>query len=414
MRFILLISSGIASVIAGCGNPSVIEISNTIDEERKNEIVEIPMAELSLPSGRPFVIRDASGAEMPYQITYDSLLIFPATVAPLATAVYYKEEGVPAMVDTVAVGRVYPDRADDLVWENQWSGYRAYGPAYQANGGMVFGYDIHTKSVDYPAVDERYTRELTQSNWDRLHRLREEGRSEEADSLQRWISYHVDSGTGMDPYTVGPTLGAGASAFVLADSTLVYPRSYQSCEILDNGPLRFTVDMIFGPLAVGGDTSVIEHRLLTLDSGALLNRAVVRYDSLSDSRTLATGIVVHRQNPDGSMWDYDLNIIAYADSTDNPCAGNGVIYIGAFIPASGDATHPTVAFLPLPEMKADAIGHMALLSSYTPGSDYVYYWGAGWSKHDIPTPEYWMDLMQSFARRINSPLDVTVLTSSNK
>ena len=41
-------------------------------------------------------------------------------------------------------------------------------------------------------------------------------------------------------------------AFVLADSTLVYPRSYQSCEILDNGPLRFTVDMIFGPLAVGG------------------------------------------------------------------------------------------------------------------------------------------------------------------
>ena len=52
MRFILLISSGIASVIAGCGNPSVIEISNTIDEARKNEIVEIPMAELSLPSGR--------------------------------------------------------------------------------------------------------------------------------------------------------------------------------------------------------------------------------------------------------------------------------------------------------------------------------------------------------------------------
>ena len=41
MRFILLISSGIASVIAGCGNPSVIEISNTIDEARKNEIVEI-------------------------------------------------------------------------------------------------------------------------------------------------------------------------------------------------------------------------------------------------------------------------------------------------------------------------------------------------------------------------------------
>ena len=100
MRFILLISSGIASVIAGCGNPSVIEISNTIDEARKNEIVEIPMAELSLPSGRSFMIRDASGAEMPYQITYDSLLIFPATVAPLATAVYYIEEGVPATVDT--------------------------------------------------------------------------------------------------------------------------------------------------------------------------------------------------------------------------------------------------------------------------------------------------------------------------
>lgn len=408
MRFSLLISFGIASVITGCTNPVAIEISNTLDEERNGEIVEIPMADLSLPHGRPFVLRDASGAEIPYQLTYDSLLIFPATVAPLATAVYYIEEGVPATVDTVAVGRVYPDRADDLVWENQWSGYRAYGPAYQANGGMVFGYDIHTKSVDYPAVDERYTRERTQANWDRLRRLREEGRSEEADSLQRWISYHVDSGTGMDPYTVGPTLGAGASAFMMADSALVYPRSYRSCHILDNGPLRFTVDMTFGALAVGGDSSVIEHRLLTLDSGALLNRTVLRYDSLSDSRTLATGIVVHRQNPEGSMSDPDLNIIAYADSTDNPRAGNGVIYIGAFIPETAGAPQPTVAFLPLPEMRADAIGHTALLSSYSPGSEYTYYWGSGWSKHDIPAPESWMELVRSFARRVNSPLKVTV------
>lgn len=393
--------------LMACSHVPVIEVSNPLDEQRSGEIVEVPVSALSVKPGQAFVLRDAAGAEVPYQITYDSLLIFPATVPALATSSYYIEEGTPAPADTVVTGRVYPDRSDDLVWENQWSGYRAYGPAYQANGGMVFGYDVHTKSVDYPAVDERYTRERTKANWDRLQELRDAGRTEEADSLFRWISYHIDSGTGMDPYTVGPTLGAGASAFMLPDSTLVYPRSYQACEILDNGPLRFTVDMTFGPVAVGNDTVVTEHRLLTLDSGSLLNRTVIRYDGLSATQPLATGIVVHRQNPMGYLSDSDLNLIAYADSTDNPRVGNGVIYLGAFIPSS-DKAAPSIAFLPMPEMKADAVGHTVLISDYAPGNDYVYYWGSGWSKHDIPTPGDWMTMMRSFARRVNSPLSVTI------
>ncbi|WP_295728999.1 DUF4861 family protein [uncultured Muribaculum sp.] len=404
----LLPAIAVAFMLGACGRTPVIEVCNHLDEERIGEIVEVPIADLGVSSRQTFILCDSGGVEIPYQITYDSLLIFPASVAPLGTSSYFIKEGVPAAVDTVVTGAVYPGRLDDIAWENEHSGYRIYGPAFEAKGGKVYGYDIHTKSVEFPVVAERYRRELTQANWDSLRQLRAEGRMEEADTLERWISYHVDSGTGMDPYVVGPTLGAGVSAFMRKDSTLVYPRCYSSCRILDNGPLRFTVDMTFGAIEVDGDTSVIEHRLLTLDSGALLNRMVLRYDGLTNTQPLATGLVVHKQNPEEYLSDSELGIISYADSTDNPRNGNGVIYVGVFAPSRADSTNTSVAYLALPEETADAVGHIALIGDYVPGSEYEYYWGSGWSKHGIPTTDDWMDRMRGFARRVNVPLDVKV------
>ena len=53
------------------------------------------------------------------------------------------------------------------------------------------------------------------------------------------------------------------------------------------------------PLAVKGDTAVVETRLITLDAGSHLNRTAVSYSNLKESLPIVTGIVLHE--PDGAV-----------------------------------------------------------------------------------------------------------------
>lgn len=79
------------------------------------------------------------------------------------------------------------------------------------------------------------------------------------------VSYHVDHGNGLDCYKVGPTLGGGTAALMSGDS-IIYPYCYATQEILDNGPLRFTVKLVYNPLTVKDNSDVIETRLISLDA----------------------------------------------------------------------------------------------------------------------------------------------------
>ena len=116
--------------------------------------------------------------------------------------------------------------------------------------------------------------------------LREAGKKEEADSLSRAISYHIDHGNGMDCYAVGPTLGGGTAA-LMPDSAIVYPYCYKDYEILDNGPLRFTVKLVFNPLVVKNDSNVVETRIIQLDKGSQLNKTTVSYEYLTQATPVA-------------------------------------------------------------------------------------------------------------------------------
>ena len=240
--------------------PETVTITNPLSIDRNGEMVEISMAEitgkLQLPDTAQVIVLDENGLEVPYQITYDDMLIFPASVKGDASAVYTIAEGTPQPVDVVACGRQYPERLDDVAWENDRAAYRAYGPALQEKGERAFGYDIWTKSVSEPVVEDRYDGDLN-----------------------RGISYHVDHGNGMDCYAVGPTLGGGTAA-LFPDSTIVYPYCYKDCEILDNGPLRFTAKLVYNPLVVKEDSSVIETRIISLDKGSQMNKTVVSFDIL--------------------------------------------------------------------------------------------------------------------------------------
>lgn len=386
-KIFLAVSTALAMFSCSQRGPVTVTVTNPLPVDRDGEIVEISMAEitsrLQLPDTAQVVVLDESNLEVPYQITYDDMLVFPASVKGEASATYTIAEGTPQPVEVIACGRQYPERLDDVAWENDRAAYRAYGPALQARGERAFGYDIWTKSVAEPVVEDRYDGDLN-----------------------RGISYHVDHGNGMDCYAVGPTLGGGTAA-LFPDSTIVYPYCYRECEVLDNGPLRFTARLVYNPLIVKGDSSIVETRIISLDKGSQLNKTIVTYDNLKEALPVVTGIVLHKENPSGYSFDADAGYIAYADSTENAKNGNGVIYVGAVFPSY---VRTATQWFPAAEQKerGGALGHVLGISTYEPGSEYVYYWGSGWSKYGFATDTDWTKYLEEYAQRVHNPLEVTL------
>lgn len=387
---------------ASASGPTRITVSNPAGFDRLNEIVEIPLDSITRHIGKNFRIETADKREIGYQITHDRKVIFPAGVGASASATYIARPGKPAPItDTISCGALYPYRFDDIAWENDKSGYRLYGPALQKRGDKLYGYDIFTKrATTAPVLRERYELECNQEIRAEIKRLRAAGEKAKADSIYRFISYHIDSGTGMDVYTVGPTLGAGCAALMRNDLSLAYPYCYTDYEILDNGPYRFTVRLNFGPVAVDSDT-IRETRLLSLDAGTHFNRCEISYEGLSETRPVASGIVIHRQNPDGYRIDPDQGLVAYADSTDHADRGNGVIYIGVIAPHA-----PSTTLVQPMTPQGDALGHVLTTTPYTPGSTYTYWWGSGWSKAGIKSLGDWMDISRQSAEALRNPLKV--------
>lgn len=386
-----------------------VTVINPLAFERTEEMVEVPMSDvvdrLQLADTAQIVVLDEEGRQVPYQVTYDAKVVFPATVEANGTISYIIQSGTPDPYTVVACGRHYPERVDDVAWENDLVAFRTYGPALQASGERAFGYDVFTKyNTTEPVVEARYARELNKEAQAKLAELRKTD-PKAAQEMSRAISYHVDHGNGMDCYSVGPTLGGGASALMVGD-TIIYPYCYRTQEILDNGPLRFTVKLEYNPLIVRGDSNVIETRVITLDAGSYLNKTVVSYTNLKETMPVATGIVLHE--PDGAVvTDAANGYITYVEPTDNPSAGNGKMFMGAAFPAQ--VKEAKVVLFPAKEKKElrnGADGHVLAISEYEPGSEYTYYWGSAWEKAAIKTSDAWNEYMSQYAQKLRTPLTV--------
>ena len=63
------------------------------------------------------IVLDENDLEVPYQVTYNDMLIFPTSVKASSTATYTIKPGNPQPVDVISCGRVYPERVDDIAWE---------------------------------------------------------------------------------------------------------------------------------------------------------------------------------------------------------------------------------------------------------------------------------------------------------
>lgn len=388
-----------------------VTVTNPLAMERSNEMVEVSMEtvtdRLGLADTAQIVVLNADGQQVPYQITYDGKVIFPAAIAAGGTATYTIQTGTPEAFDVKACGRCYPERMDDMAWENDLVAFRAYGPALQAKGERGFGYDLFTKyNTTEPILEAMYAKELDKETLAKIAELKKTDPKAAAE-LSRERSYHIDHGYGMDCYAVGPTLGAGVAALMVNDS-IIYPWCYKNQEILDNGPLRFTVKLEFTPLTVKGDSTVVETRLITLDAGSHLNKTAVSYSNLKETLPIVAGIVLHE--PDGAVVaNAAEGYITYVDPTDNAGNDNGKIFVGAAFPTLVKEAKPVLfPEKEKKELRGGADGHVLAISEYEPGADFTYYWGAAWDKADIKDAAAWNAYMADFARKIRNPLTVTV------
>ena len=281
--------------------------------------------------------------------------------------------------------------------------FRVYGPDVQRRGQKAYGYDVFTKNIPELVMEDRYALILNQDTWNTIRTLRKEGQTALADSIENSISYHVDHGTGMDCYQVGATLGAGTAA-LMDDHSLVYPYCYEDFEILDNGPLRFTMKLKFTPLVVKNDSNVVETRVIQLDKGSFLNKTTVSYENLNEKRLIATGLVIHEPFADRYQFNVQEGYMAYADPTQNVNNNNGIVYVGAVFPKNIQ----DIKVQRFAEAQNGALGHVLGIDEYLPGDDFVYYWGAGWSKAGIATDAEWVEYLKHFAKKVRYPLLVEI------
>ncbi len=377
---------------ASCSNdgmPSVkVKVSNNTDIDRTNEMVEIPISELrtNIPNQFLYVL-DSKGTEIPSQVTHDSLLIFKVTL-PGDKSAQFTVCGSDTVhtYRNVVGGRIYPERADDLAWENETAGYRIYGPGTRMMGERVYGNDVFFKYPTSELVLEKIyapqTDVLTQNKIDSLKR----SDTSLPEDFYNSVSYHVNHGLGMDCYFVGPTLGVGGLAVFRGDS-LAYTWGYETAEILDNGPIRFTARVSF--ISPAGKST--EWREITLDSGARLNRCKAWFEDLDEPVEFATGFP--RRDDRNALSGEDMRWLCYSDPTQGP--GNGEALVG-------------LVFIEKADRFVEADDHILALRHTAPSDTSQFLWGAAWQPVQIKSLEDWADYLDNTDHSLRSPLKVEV------
>ena len=188
----------------------------------------------------------------------------------------------------------------------------------------------------------------------------------------------------------------------MKDGQLVMPYCYKDYKILDNGPLRFTVELTYNPTNINGET-VVEHRILSLDKGSNFNKMVVWYEGMNRKTDVAAGVVVHQEDTQSILTARDY--VAYADPTDNPQMQNFQIYVAALFPQGVDETKTIFDETP----KNGIAGHVVgVWKDCDQNQRLTYYFGSAWSKNDVSTFDEWRLRIENFLNALHSPLAVAV------
>lgn len=428
------ISKGIIMLLALAGSnysyaqQATVVVNNPTDAQRQ-ELVEVnisdvkaKLAGIAPKKGEAYIVKNKRGQQIGSQITHDGKLLIDASIRPHGSATYYISIGKPYPQKVWTTGALYKMRKDDIAWENDRCAYRVYGPALQRTGERSFGTDIWAKNTPDTVVYERYVMDK-QGNVDG-DKVDEKVKSEErrmknlsgaaleaqkakikalkAESYEIDVttSFHLDHGNGLDPYRVGATLGLGAPSLMIGNQQFL-PYCYKTYKILDNGPLRFTVELTYNPSTIGDMQNVVEHRIISLDKGSNFNKMTVWYEGLTRPTDFATGFPIHEEDTETKTFAKDY--VSYADPTDNIEVNNSQVFVGVLFPNGIDNT-----YYQLFDKKHDgATGHaLGLKRGLKNAEKYSYYFGAAWSKYDVRSYTEWQIRIKEFLEALKTPLQV--------
>ncbi len=272
---------------------------------------------------------------------------------------------------------VFPARVDarfvlpreDLAWENDRIAFRVYGPALA--GEVLNGIDVWTKRV----------RSLIVQKWYEKSQAAAPGSD----------TYHVDHGEGADFFSVGKSLGAGASG-LWKNGTLHQPGVFSSYRILANGPIRAMFRLVYDGGEIEGAPFSLE-QTVSLDAGQNLNRIDVVYSAPIDTLVVAAGLVSRKNvlctsDPERgwmALWG-PVN-----DEPVNEFLGTGIV-----MPASIRRT------------PVEQENQHLLLGSSRSNERLTYYAGAGWTRSgDFRDRKEWEATLAGWAHRLSYPLIVT-------
>lgn len=410
---------------------ATIVVSNPTSTPR-TELISLNMSEVKAKlgnatpkKGEAYIVKNKCGQQIGSQITHDGLLLIDASVRPHGSATYYVSICKPYQQKVYATGALYKIRKDDIAWENDRCAYRVYGPALQKTGERSFGTDIWVKNTPDTVVYERYVKDMNgnikgdkmdakvralqkqekvEKNTAKAAALAKQIKALQAESRETDIltSFHLDHGNGLDPYRVGATLGLGAPSLMVGTQQYL-PYCYKTYRILDNGPLRFTVELTYNPSTVGDMQNVVEHRIISLDKGSNFNKMTVWYDGLTTPTDFATGFPIHEEDTETKTFAKDY--VSYADPTDNIEVNNSQVYVGVLFPEGIDHT-----YYQLFDKKHDgATGHaLGLKRGLKNGEKYSYYFGAAWSKYDVRSYAEWQIRIKDYLDALKNPLQVEI------
>lgn len=387
--------------------------------------VKAKIAGITPKKGEAYVVKNKAGQQIGSQITHDGQLLIDACVRPHGSATYTVTIGKPYPQKVWTTGALYKIRKDDIAWENDRCAYRVYGPALQRTGERSFGTDIWVKNTPDTVVSDRYIkdkngnilgdkidkqareeeRKLKKLTGTKLETQKTKVNALKAQSreVDLTTSFHLDHGNGLDPYRVGATVGLGAPSLMVGKKQIL-PYCYKDYKILDNGPLRFTVELVYNPSTIGDMQNVVEHRIISLDKGSNFNKMTVWYEGLTHPTDLATGFPIHEEDTETKTFANDY--ISYADPTDNIEVNNSQVYVGVLFPNGIDNTYYQVF-----DKKHDgATGHaLGLKRGLKNNERYSYYFGAAWSKYDVRSYGEWQLRIKEYLEALKTPLDVKLL-----
>jgi hypothetical protein len=235
-------------------------------------------------------------------------------------------------------------------------------------GTLSSGIDCWLKRVDYPIINKWYKEN------------------------QEGISYHEDTGEGLDDFHVGPSRGCGGVGVWSAEEQKLYTsRNFTEWERLATGPVRTLFRLTYAPWDTPAGW-MEETKIISLDLGSNLTRFEIRVAAENPVKQLTAGITQHEK--DGTnLADMDKGCFSYWQPHGDSELGMGIVVPSAYLDGYDE-------YLVDEPDQSHLMVHMKPVDGKV-----VYYAGFGWKKSGrFETENAWFEYLKDYAQKISSPI----------